>query len=450
MKRPWFFSFFTLAAPSITSIDPPADGTYVGGDNLDFIVNWSLAVNVVTDDGTPTLTLHVGANTRSATYLSGSGTNALIFRYVIANEDLNDTNGIDTVSPLQLDGGTIKSPSEILAILTFDPPLTTGIKVDTFWGDGSDGTLSTVGDVTYDTDAGETTRQFVNLTVNVGHTITWTAGASEFYIKVKGNLVVDGGISVTGLGIEGAGVQKNIYYNGSLIAQRPAVGGSGGAAVTGPAPASSLPGGSAQGTTGTPGSSGGTGGGGAGAAKRGSTGGPVTTSGAGGAGTSSSGGSGGGAIIQNPSGTAPSGSSIGGAGGFGVGGGDSQASAGGGAGNPGGLHGGHSSTTDGEDGTGGVLIILVRGHVTISASALIQADGLHGGGRSTGVLGARCVGGGGSGGGRVIVIYGGSLTYNGTVRADGGAGGVGVGPNGGAPGGAGGAGTATLDVVSLL
>jgi hypothetical protein len=63
-----------------------ADGTYKVGDNIDITVTYDEDVSVT---GTPTLTLSNGA---TATYQSGSGTTALVFRYTVAEGDTNSSD----------------------------------------------------------------------------------------------------------------------------------------------------------------------------------------------------------------------------------------------------------------------------------------------------------------------------------------------------------------------
>lgn len=102
--------------------------------------------------------------------------------------------------------------------------------------------------------------------------------------------------------------------------------------------------------------------------------------------------------------------------------GDNQTA--GGAGNPAGAAG--PSTQAAATGTGGLLILVVKGNLTINGS--IQANGVYGG---RGCIGAgstsshRGAGGGGSGGGSILVLHGGTLVNNGTVQAAGGPGGQG-------------------------
>jgi len=112
--------------PTISSVTPPANGTYLLGQNVDFIVNYSEAVTVT---GFPTLSLTVGSTSRVATYLSGTGTTALTFRYTVPTNDV-DTNGIASASPLVLSGGTLQSSNGVNATLTFTLPNTTAVLVD--------------------------------------------------------------------------------------------------------------------------------------------------------------------------------------------------------------------------------------------------------------------------------------------------------------------------------
>src|SRR5207249_5235278 len=67
--------------PAISSVSKPADGSYKAAQNLDFAVTFNENAAVVTTGGTPTIGLTIGATARNATYVSGSGTSALLFRY---------------------------------------------------------------------------------------------------------------------------------------------------------------------------------------------------------------------------------------------------------------------------------------------------------------------------------------------------------------------------------
>jgi ELWxxDGT repeat protein len=116
-------------APTITSVTGPAAGTYIVGQNLDFTVQFSEAVVVNTAGGTPRLVLTIGSTTRYATYVSGSGSASLLFRYTVQAGDL-DTDGIAVASPIDLNGGTIRDLPGNNAVLSFMPPNTSGVLVD--------------------------------------------------------------------------------------------------------------------------------------------------------------------------------------------------------------------------------------------------------------------------------------------------------------------------------
>lgn len=98
------------ATPIVSSVAVPADGIYTTGQALIFTVNYDQAVIVDTSGGTPAIALTVGATARYATYISGSGTSALTFRYTAIAGD-TDFNGI-TIGMLGFNGGSINNGSE--------------------------------------------------------------------------------------------------------------------------------------------------------------------------------------------------------------------------------------------------------------------------------------------------------------------------------------------------
>lgn len=88
--------------PTVISITGPAPGTYVEATNLDFTVNYSEAVTIT---GSPQLAVAIGASTKYATYLSGSGTSSAVYRYTVET-GLADTDGVQVTSH-GLNSGTI-------------------------------------------------------------------------------------------------------------------------------------------------------------------------------------------------------------------------------------------------------------------------------------------------------------------------------------------------------
>ena len=106
-------------AATVDSVAVPANGTYYLNQNLDFTVAFSEAVTVNATGGTPrmALTLDTGG-TVYATYLSGSGTAALVFRYTVA-DGVADADGV-TLGSLAANGGTLQDAAGNSATLTLN------------------------------------------------------------------------------------------------------------------------------------------------------------------------------------------------------------------------------------------------------------------------------------------------------------------------------------------
>ena len=116
--------------PTVASVAVPSSGHYVAGDVLTFTVNTSEAVIVNTGGGTPRLVLDIGGNTAYASYVSGSGSGALVFQYTVQAGD-NDADGI-AVSSLQANGGTLRDAAgNALAPALNGVASTAGVVVDT-------------------------------------------------------------------------------------------------------------------------------------------------------------------------------------------------------------------------------------------------------------------------------------------------------------------------------
>ena len=105
-------------APTVSSVSVPSNGTYIANQNFDFTVNFNEAVTVNTGGGTPELSLCIGFTTRQATFLGGSGTANLQFRYIIQSGDL-DLDGI-TVGALSNSGATLRDSGGKDANLTLN------------------------------------------------------------------------------------------------------------------------------------------------------------------------------------------------------------------------------------------------------------------------------------------------------------------------------------------
>ncbi|MDH0292045.1 DUF4347 domain-containing protein [Pseudomonas sp. GD04087] len=90
-------------APTITAVSVPPGALHKAGDTLEFVVQTSEAVLV---DGSPKLAIDMGGRTVFADYVSGSGSNSLVFRYTVQAGD-NDADGIQ-VSGLSANGGSLR------------------------------------------------------------------------------------------------------------------------------------------------------------------------------------------------------------------------------------------------------------------------------------------------------------------------------------------------------
>lgn len=296
---------------------------------------------------------------------------------------------------------------------------------------------------------------YKGLTIEEGAVLTPENRCKGLTILVKGDLVLDGVISMTARGCAAPGDDISIDYKTGNVLLNPAdfgtyeyeisaTGGTGGARLSytsGTGRVSGLPGAAATGFA--------CGGGGGGAILRWTS---TARSGSGGTATSYSGGPGGGSASSGGSGYAAYATNASNAGGAGGSGSARNASgtgqtyrAAGGTGNPGGT--GLYNAYDGFEGTGGLLIVMVYGNVIIGENGVIQSDGSDGRDRAY-AYSNPYAGPGGSGGGSIHLLHTGRFTNNGTIQANGGRGGDEIPTHGGA-GGAGGAGTIRVAKVRV-
>ncbi|MBL9194232.1 MAG: putative Ig domain-containing protein [Opitutaceae bacterium] len=117
--------------PVITGTVAPNNASYAAGAQLIFTAYFSEPVTVSTVGGTPriALTLDTGG-TVFATYLAGSGSLAISFRYIVQPGDI-DLTGIGVAAAIDLNGGTIRDTATNNAILTLNGVgSTAGIVID--------------------------------------------------------------------------------------------------------------------------------------------------------------------------------------------------------------------------------------------------------------------------------------------------------------------------------
>ncbi|MDU9393786.1 DUF4347 domain-containing protein [Pseudomonas sp. zfem002] len=117
--------------PKVTGVDVPANGTYVAGQNLDFTVHLSEVVQLNTSNGSPRLQVLLdNGQTAWAEYVSGAGSNALLFRLTVSTGQL-DSNGISVGSAIELNGATLRDAVGNNAQLGLDGlPPTDGVLID--------------------------------------------------------------------------------------------------------------------------------------------------------------------------------------------------------------------------------------------------------------------------------------------------------------------------------
>ncbi|HYH01954.1 MAG TPA: Ig-like domain-containing protein, partial [Bacillota bacterium] len=179
--------------PTVTSVTLPADKNYKVGDNLDFTVKFDEATVINPTGGVPylPLTLDNGGQVQ-ASYLSGSGTKELVFRYTVQNGNI-DTNGVTVGSTIILNGGTVKDLAGNNAILTLNGVGSTAqILVD--------GIIPTVSAVTVPE----------NKTYKIGENLDFKVTFNE---KITVNPT--GGIPYIPISLETGGTVQAVYLSGS-------------------------------------------------------------------------------------------------------------------------------------------------------------------------------------------------------------------------------------------
>jgi hypothetical protein len=202
--------------PSVTNVNVPSNGSYAAGQNLDFTVNYSENVTVTGSPFIP-ITLNTGGAV-NATYLSGSGTSSITFRYIVAAGNV-DPDGILVGSAITINGGSIKGVSSFNAVLTLNNiGLTTAVLVDAIAP-----TINSINRV------GATPNKAISdqFTVTFSENVTGV-DATDFTIVASGTLTtagitvsaVSGAIyTVTVAGVNGNGtLGLNLNNSGTAIA----------------------------------------------------------------------------------------------------------------------------------------------------------------------------------------------------------------------------------------
>jgi hypothetical protein len=163
--------------PMILSITPPASTTHLIGDNLDFTVNWSHVMTVDNSLGNPRILLTIGSTNVWAQYHSSSGTST-VFRYTVVAGD-EDLNGVQLVSPIQMNGGIIEGPTGNTPFDTFMTTTYTAVKVDAKAPDFVSGTTTRYA---YNS---ATAYRNMEYQLTFSEPITVTGGAPSFQITIN-------------------------------------------------------------------------------------------------------------------------------------------------------------------------------------------------------------------------------------------------------------------------
>ncbi len=172
-------------APAILSlVENPSSGDLGVGKTITYTLGMSEVVTVNTAGGSPTLSLNDGG---TATYVSGSGTNALTFSYtVLAGQNVSDL----LISAFNLNGATVQDGAGNAANLSISGLSQGSPQIDT--------TTPTVSSVTAPAgnyDAGKV----LTLTLNMSEAVTVVGGTPTLTLNDGGAATYTGGSGTTAL-----------------------------------------------------------------------------------------------------------------------------------------------------------------------------------------------------------------------------------------------------------
>jgi hypothetical protein len=108
--------------PMVLAIQNPPNRIYKAGDTLNFICRFN--ENIIISGGIPSISVTIGTSVKTAAYIIGSGSDSLLFRYIILNGAL-DLDGIRTAGTITLNNATIKDSAGNTAIVSFNNTLAT-------------------------------------------------------------------------------------------------------------------------------------------------------------------------------------------------------------------------------------------------------------------------------------------------------------------------------------
>ncbi|RZP29913.1 T9SS type A sorting domain-containing protein [bacterium] len=114
-------------SPSVVSVSSSQlNGMYNIGDTLEIAINFSEVVTVDTSNGFPQIALETGAQNSVVDYSRGSGTNILLFDYIVVRDHVSDDLDYISTSAFALNDGVISDLSGNSAVLTLPAPSASG------------------------------------------------------------------------------------------------------------------------------------------------------------------------------------------------------------------------------------------------------------------------------------------------------------------------------------
>ncbi len=168
-------------APTVTGVTTTQSaGVYGTGTTIPITVTFDHAVNVT---GTPQLTLNAlnGSTNAVANYVSGTGSTALVFNYIVAAGDGTTKLDYASTSALSLNGGTIQDLAGNAASLTLPAAGTDGLFNQNI---AIDATARNVTGVSTTKPSGAyTTATVIPITVTFGEAVTVTGGAPQLALN---------------------------------------------------------------------------------------------------------------------------------------------------------------------------------------------------------------------------------------------------------------------------
>jgi hypothetical protein len=121
------------SVPTVTAFTVPTDGNHTTSQNMDFVIEFSKNVLVT---NTPRINITLDTGTVYADYVTGSGSDTLVFRYSVTAPDIDNdgiligSNSIDLNSTGTIVDATYTSLNALLDFTAFVPPDMTNIKVN--------------------------------------------------------------------------------------------------------------------------------------------------------------------------------------------------------------------------------------------------------------------------------------------------------------------------------